>query len=295
MQLRRETCVRVWCAVLLVLAMAGLTTAAPAMLPSGWSSRDIGIVGTRGQALNRGGAFVLRGAGTSVGERSDSFQFAYRLLRGDGEIVARVSNVGGASPAAAGVMLRESLLATSRFVYIRAGAAAAAFQQRGAVTAAAPAPSRCGGRTNRDLASGGASHHVQHRGDPPAHLHVISADVVSDDLQTSRVAPGSRHVAPIEPIELVERVLPVTLLRRAGDAGDRRSAFGVATDCDQQRGGDVGVRPPDTQGQQSLGVPQPERSVVDAGRQRRSADGVHDPRRTRRHHANGWRARDRHI
>ena len=286
MQLRRETCVRVWWAALLVLAMAGLTTAAPAMLPSGWSSRDIGLVGTRGQALNRGGAFVLRGAGTSVGERSDSFQFAYRLLRGDGEIVARVSNVGGASPAAAGVMLRESLLATSRFVYLRAGAAAAAFQQRGAVTAAAevartgtlPAEAR---RTTSSIA---ATRPRTSTSTTPTSSATTSKQAVSRSTpDTSNPSSASNSSFPS-----VSSAVPATPAIAEARSESRPTATGNVAVTSEfvrliRKGNRVSAyRSVNGVSWTLVGSEEvPMASTIS--------------RWTRRHHANGWRARDRHI
>src|SRR4029077_18927510 len=57
-----------------------------------------------------GGRFTVQGAGTQIYGTADAFHFAYRHLSGDGSIVARIVSVsGGASYAAAGVMVRETL------------------------------------------------------------------------------------------------------------------------------------------------------------------------------------------
>jgi len=146
MQQCSVTCVRVWLGVLLAFVVISAPFAAPApSLPDGWNARDIGIVGLRGLALGRGGAFILRGAGTSIGDRADSFQFAYLALSGDGEIVARVTELEtNEAEATAGVMLRESLAPNARFAYMLVSAArGVAFVRRGAVapqsTATTPA------------------------------------------------------------------------------------------------------------------------------------------------------------
>src|SRR6188474_1064577 len=125
MQQCSVTCVRVWLGVLLAIVLISAPSAAPApSLPDGWNARDIGIVGIRGLALGRGGAFILRGAGTSIGDRADSFQFAYLALSGDGEIVARVTELEtNEAEATAGVMLRESLAPNARFAYMLVSAA----------------------------------------------------------------------------------------------------------------------------------------------------------------------------
>ena len=148
MSQRFGTCVRVYAVVLVILQCPLTPSAAPApSLPAGWQARDVGPVGTRGLALGRGAAFVLQGAGVSVGHRADSFQFAYRILDGDGEIVARVNEVTGRADATAGVMLREGLAADARFAaLIVDGDRSPAFEQRGAraTTADTSAPASAG-------------------------------------------------------------------------------------------------------------------------------------------------------
>ena len=145
MQQRRETCVRVCVAILVILQCPLTPSAAPVSLPAGWHARDVGPVGTRGLALGRGAAFVLQGAGASVGHRADSFQFAYRLLDGNGEIVARVNEVTGDAYPTAGVMLREGLAADARFAaLIVDGERSPTFEQRGAREDAAETPAPAG-------------------------------------------------------------------------------------------------------------------------------------------------------
>jgi endonuclease/exonuclease/phosphatase family metal-dependent hydrolase len=137
MKLSPAGCVRVWLGVLLAFSAICATFAAPApSLPDGWSTRDVGLVGTRGMALGRGAAFILRGAGTSIGDRADSFQFAYTTLTGDGELVARITEIDSSdADATTGVMLRESVAANARFAYMRVSAKhGVAFERRGAVT-----------------------------------------------------------------------------------------------------------------------------------------------------------------
>jgi hypothetical protein len=57
------------------------------------------------------GTFTLSGAGADVWGNTDEFRYAYKQLTGDGEIVARVVDVGTGSNtwAKAGVMIRETL------------------------------------------------------------------------------------------------------------------------------------------------------------------------------------------
>ena len=89
-------------------------------LPDGWGTQDVGT-----HALKPGSAahdpttdrFTL----TSSGSTYDNNRFAYQVLTGDGSVTARVESLGGAtSTRAAGVMLRESLLPTSPFLWAHA-------------------------------------------------------------------------------------------------------------------------------------------------------------------------------
>jgi glucose/arabinose dehydrogenase len=84
-------------------------------VPSPWVSRDIGNVGTFGSAGFSNGTFSIQGSGTDIWNTSDSFQFVYQPLSGDGEIAARVSSLEEThSNAKAGVMIRETLTPDSR-------------------------------------------------------------------------------------------------------------------------------------------------------------------------------------
>lgn len=62
------------------------------------------------------GTYTLTGAGTDVWGTADEFRFAYKQLSGDGEITARVIDVGTGSNswAKAGVMIRETLDPSSK-------------------------------------------------------------------------------------------------------------------------------------------------------------------------------------
>jgi hypothetical protein len=57
------------------------------------------------------GTFTMSAAGTDIWDTADEFRFAYKQLSGDGEITARVTDVGTGSNnwAKAGVMIRETL------------------------------------------------------------------------------------------------------------------------------------------------------------------------------------------
>jgi subtilase family serine protease len=84
-------------------------------LPSIWNDGDIGATGDAGSAGYASGVFTVKGAGAQIFGTADAFHFVYQPLSGDGTIVARlVSMQGGVGYAAAGVMIRETLTATSR-------------------------------------------------------------------------------------------------------------------------------------------------------------------------------------
>ena len=90
----------------------------PTSLPSGWSTQDIGAVGSAGAAGSSAtGAWELTGGGAGITSTSDEFRFAYTTLNGDGSITARVMGVPSDNPsnhnALAGVMIRNSLNANS--------------------------------------------------------------------------------------------------------------------------------------------------------------------------------------
>ena len=81
-------------------------------LPSSWTGADIGANTAGADISHDGGTFRVKGAGADIWGRADSFQFAYRALEGDGEIVARVSALSNTHPwAKAGVMIRSGLKA----------------------------------------------------------------------------------------------------------------------------------------------------------------------------------------
>jgi hypothetical protein len=86
----------------------GLTVAAFAL----WTDGDIGSVGAAGSASFANGTFTVNGSGLQIWGNSDSFNFAYQTLSGDGSIVARVVSVNPGS-ATAGIMIRDSLNANA--------------------------------------------------------------------------------------------------------------------------------------------------------------------------------------
>jgi hypothetical protein len=121
------------CLVLFAIVALGMPAPAGAQsVPSGWSARDIGSVGASGSASGSNGSFTLRGAGADVWGSADGFQFAYRSLTGDGEIITRVTGVDYLHAwSKAGVMMRESLSAGARHAFMLASAGQGlAFQRR---------------------------------------------------------------------------------------------------------------------------------------------------------------------
>lgn len=84
-------------------------------LPAGWLSQDIGAVGVAGSTTTSGTTFTVKGSGVDIWGNSDSFQFAYTSMNGDGEVKARVASQQNTDQwALAGVMIRETLDATSK-------------------------------------------------------------------------------------------------------------------------------------------------------------------------------------
>ncbi|HEX2551087.1 MAG TPA: PKD domain-containing protein, partial [Nocardioidaceae bacterium] len=85
-------------------------------VPPGWSSKDIGAVGSAGAFTYSGGQYSAAGSGSDIWDTADAFRYVYRTLNGDGEMTARVLSLDNTDGwAKAGVMIRESLAADSRF------------------------------------------------------------------------------------------------------------------------------------------------------------------------------------
>jgi N-acetylneuraminic acid mutarotase len=99
------------------LAAATVVTAG---LPAGWASRDIGSGVRAGSTTETASdTYTIVGGGTDIYGAADSFRFAYGVLNGDGQVIARVDSVQLTHASAkAGVMIRESLAANSRNVSV---------------------------------------------------------------------------------------------------------------------------------------------------------------------------------
>jgi N-acetylneuraminic acid mutarotase/regulation of enolase protein 1 (concanavalin A-like superfamily) len=88
-------------------------------LPSPWGNQDIGTVGLAGSATHANGVFTVKAAGANIWSTADSFHFVNQPINGNVELVARVTSLQNTDlHAKAGVMLRESLTASSPHVLL---------------------------------------------------------------------------------------------------------------------------------------------------------------------------------
>lgn len=95
-----------------------------AELPGPWVSEDIGSVRHTGGVTYRASTFRVRSSGTNVLGDADACHFVFKPVSGMSELVARVSRVQLTDPwARAGLMMRESLAAGSRNIFLSATAA----------------------------------------------------------------------------------------------------------------------------------------------------------------------------
>jgi regulation of enolase protein 1 (concanavalin A-like superfamily) len=119
-------------AVTAVAAWINSLPHAASSLPPNWLHTDIGSVGFSGDASYLNGRFNLIASGVDIWESVDGFQYAYKPLTGDGQIVAHVISMQFTDPwAKAGVMFRESLAPGSKhaLMIVTAGGGSA-FQWR---------------------------------------------------------------------------------------------------------------------------------------------------------------------
>ncbi|MGE5359995.1 MAG: alkaline phosphatase family protein [Bacteroidales bacterium] len=88
-------------------------------LPAPWLHQDIGTVGIAGSSTYANGVFTVKGAGSDIWGSTDSFQFVYQALPGDGTIVARVTSLQNTNTyAKAGLMMRQTLSPGSAHVIL---------------------------------------------------------------------------------------------------------------------------------------------------------------------------------
>jgi regulation of enolase protein 1 (concanavalin A-like superfamily) len=95
-----------------------LIDVAPAGLPLPWEVDHIGRSSSGGKVSRQAGTFSLSQAGSLSGG-ADSVSFLWQTLSGDGQIIARVTDLkNGQAASRAGVMIRDSLAPNSRHVFI---------------------------------------------------------------------------------------------------------------------------------------------------------------------------------
>jgi hypothetical protein len=96
------------------------------------ASLDIGQVGAAGSTSTANGIYTVRASGYDIWGAQDEFRFVYSAMSGDGEITARVDSIAATDAwTKAGVMIRETLNANSRFAYTPlTGGKGVAFHQR---------------------------------------------------------------------------------------------------------------------------------------------------------------------
>ena len=96
------------------------------------ASADIGAPAIAGSTSLAAGTYTIRAAGIDLWGTSDQFHYAYTQITGDAEVVARVASLALTNEwARAGVMIRESLAANSRYAMtLTTGSRGHGFQRR---------------------------------------------------------------------------------------------------------------------------------------------------------------------
>jgi len=102
--------------LVLVLGVGGNATAE---VPLGWRNVDVGAPWPPGSASynESTSTWTVTGDGLDIWNLSDDFHYAYKRLRGDGQITARVVSLTGPGLhewAKAGVMIRQDLTGESK-------------------------------------------------------------------------------------------------------------------------------------------------------------------------------------
>jgi regulation of enolase protein 1 (concanavalin A-like superfamily) len=84
-----------------------------------WLSVDIGNTAHNGGFTKSGDSHIVKASGSDIYGNSDNCHYAYQVAEGDCEIVAKVTDVENTHPwAKAGIMIRESLSASSKNAFI---------------------------------------------------------------------------------------------------------------------------------------------------------------------------------
>ena len=115
----------------LALALSATAASAQSAL-EGWSTGDVGAVAAAGSATSVNNIITVSASGADVWGTADEFRFVYKSLEGDGSIVTQVTAMDNVNAwGKAGVMMRESLAASSRhaFMLVSSGSGLA-FQRR---------------------------------------------------------------------------------------------------------------------------------------------------------------------
>ncbi len=87
-------------------------------LPLPWVSSDIGTGMLAGSATFNAGTFTQSGSGV-IGGTSDTLRYTYQTLTGDGEIIARISNLQNTGNSSrVGVMIRDTLAPNSKEIFM---------------------------------------------------------------------------------------------------------------------------------------------------------------------------------
>ncbi len=92
------------------------TTSTPPPPSAVWTSQDVGAPALAGASSFANGIFTVQGAGADINGFQDQFRFVWKLLTGDGQVIAHVNTVGNTDEwAKVGVMMRGGLTGTSAF------------------------------------------------------------------------------------------------------------------------------------------------------------------------------------
>src|SRR5579862_3622867 len=88
-------------------------------LPTRYFSADIGDIGVAGSSCLNNGIYTITGSGTDIGGSDDQFQYDFTNLTGDEYVSAEVLTQDAANALnKAGLMFRDSISNTSRFVFL---------------------------------------------------------------------------------------------------------------------------------------------------------------------------------
>ena len=119
------------------------------LLPSPWSTSDLGAVAIPGSASSNSGTFNVQGSGADIWGTADAFRFVSQPMTGDGSVTARITAQQNTFAwAKAGVMIRETQTLDSTYVAtLMTPANGALFQQR-AVAGGASKYAAAYGRTS---------------------------------------------------------------------------------------------------------------------------------------------------